>query len=336
MPLTWESCRHNPDVDWLIFTDQRRTPEMPENVKLIPIQLQDFTVDLFKRLRLDGEAPSLCAYKFCDFKATWGEAFQDRLRDYPFWGACDLDIVWGQIRAFHPEDVLSRFDILTSFRSCMSGACTIFRNTPAVNHLFRTIPDYGQILRENRIFSMDETLLNDAAIREEKARGLRVLRRRLCVSEMWEDWNEWAERVVLEEEGTLSNFPRLLGASYWEKGRIFHSATRTEMAYHHFMRGKKRYPKQAWSYPFWSDCMTGMEMGPRGIKMHFKPNCVRARIRHYFLTRFGRLPLDLVQNAVPYTISFIKMLLKRIFPGWVAVYKRHKVAGNIQPPRQAF
>ena len=328
MPLTWESCRHNPDVDWLIFTDQERTPEMPGNVELIPITLRDFTVDLFKRLRFEGEVPPLPAYKLCDFKGTWGEAFQDRLVDYPFWGACDLDIVWGQIRAFHPEDVLSRFDILTSFRSCISGACTIFRNTPAVNHLFRTIPDVGQMLREDHNYSTEEMLFNDAALRAEKAGALRVLRRRLCVSETWADWNEWAERLVLEEEGTLSNFPRLLGASYWEQGRIFHSATRTEMAYHHFMLGKKLYPRRAWSYPFRSDCMTGMEMTPRRIRMRFKPGCFTARVRHYFLTRFGRFPLDLVQNPIPNAISYLKEFLKRFFPGWVALYKRHKAADS--------
>jgi hypothetical protein len=108
------------------------------------------------------------------------------------------------------------------------------------------------------------------------------------------------------------------------------------MAYHHFMLGKKIYPKQAWSYPFWSNCMTGMEMGPRRIRMRFKPDCFKAPVRHYFQTRFGRVPLDLVQNAVPYTILFTKELAKRAFPGWVALYKKRKAAGNIPPPQQAF
>ena len=82
--------------------------------------------------------------------------------------------------------------------------------------------------------------------------------------------------------------------------------------------------------------MTGMEMDLHEIRMRFKPGCLKARIRHYFLTRFGRFPLDLVQNPIPNAISYIKEFLTRFFPGWVAFYKKRKAAGNIPPPRQAF
>ena len=94
MPLTWESFRLNPDVDWLIFSDQGRTTEMPPNVKLISFTLRDFLAELFRRLHIEGDSAELPAYKLCDFKATYGEAFPEKLSGYHFWGFCDLDLVW--------------------------------------------------------------------------------------------------------------------------------------------------------------------------------------------------------------------------------------------------
>jgi hypothetical protein len=318
MPLTWESCRWNPDVDWLIFTDQERTPGMPPNVRLISVTLRGFFAEIIQRLDLEGDANVLPPYKVCDFKPTYGEAFPEHLSAYDFWGYCDLDQVWRNVRTFYPDEVLANFDVLTSSRAYTNGQCTFFRNIPAVNKLFRRIPEVERLLCDQHIQLIDEQLLDAAAIEAEREGVLKVSRRRLNVSETWCDWDERAERLVLQETGSLENYPRLNGSCYWEAGRVYHSASGTEMAFYHFLSGKKWYPRKAWSYPYWSDSMTGMEMKLENITMRFKKEAVWAPWKHFFTTRFGCATWSWIRHPVRNLMD----LIKGRFPGLIPYYQR--------------
>ena len=37
-------------------------------------------------------------YKLCDFKPAYGFIFGEYLKEYDYWGHCDIDIVWGDLR----------------------------------------------------------------------------------------------------------------------------------------------------------------------------------------------------------------------------------------------
>jgi hypothetical protein len=318
MPLTWESCRWNPDVDWLIFTDQKRTPEMPPNVKLVSYTVRAFFTDLFRRLRLEGNPDVLPTYKVCDFKATYGEAFPDLLAGYDFWGYCDLDQVWGNLRTFYTDDVLEKFDVLTSSRAYTNGQGTFFRNDPVVNRLFRRIPEAELELCDKHYRSMDEEVLDAAALAAEREGVVKVLRRRLHAAEIRRHWDERAEGLVRQETGSLDNYPRLNGPCYWEAGRVYHCASGTEFAYYHFMTAKKWYARRAWSYPYWSDCMSGMEMNLEDIVMRFKKGSGWAQWKHFFLTRFGCTTWHWVRNPVRNLMDVVK----RKHPGLIPYYQK--------------
>ena len=86
------SCKCNPSIDWLIFTDDKTPYDYPENVKV--------TYWTFNQMKKKAQAiydfqiflerP----YKLCDFKPAYGEIFADELKNYDFWGHCDIDLVW--------------------------------------------------------------------------------------------------------------------------------------------------------------------------------------------------------------------------------------------------
>ena len=92
------SCKCNPSIDWLIFTDDKTPYDYPENVKV--------TYWTFDQMKKKAQAiydfPIFLErpYKLCDFKPAYGEIFADELKDYDFWGHCDIDLVWGNIRNF--------------------------------------------------------------------------------------------------------------------------------------------------------------------------------------------------------------------------------------------
>ena len=77
-------------------------------------------------------------YKFCDFRAAYGEVFAEYLAGYDFWGHCDIDLLWGDIRAFVTDEVLTKYD-----RVYTHGHCCLYKNTACVNSWYRTLPANG-------------------------------------------------------------------------------------------------------------------------------------------------------------------------------------------------
>lgn len=102
------SCKCNPSIDWLIFTDDKTPYDYPENVKV--------TYWTFDQMKKKAQAiydfPIFLErpYKLCDFKPAYGEIFADELKDYDFWGHCDIDLVWGNIRKFYTDAVLGQYE----------------------------------------------------------------------------------------------------------------------------------------------------------------------------------------------------------------------------------
>ena len=128
-PIWLHSCKNNPSINWLIFTDDHRDFDYPDNVAVIYTSFQDIK-HRFERLfsyEINLERP----YKLCDYKVCYGLAFQDYIQGYDFWGFCDIDLIWGNIRHILTDDILSRYDKIG-----YQGHSTLFRNSDKMNNLF--------------------------------------------------------------------------------------------------------------------------------------------------------------------------------------------------------
>lgn len=136
-PIFLESCGVNSDVDFYIFTDDITSYNYPRNVVRVITSLQEIK-EMAQQI-FDFPISLDHAYKLCDYKPAYGEIFADYLKGYDFWGWCDLDIVWGKIRRFITDDILSG-DYL---RILTRGHCSIFPNTKRANCLYRTLPNMG-------------------------------------------------------------------------------------------------------------------------------------------------------------------------------------------------
>jgi len=70
-PYFLHSCRYNPTIDFLIFTDNQTPLEhLPPNVHLIPYSIEQFKADAAKALGFEVAVES--GYKLCDFKSAYG------------------------------------------------------------------------------------------------------------------------------------------------------------------------------------------------------------------------------------------------------------------------
>lgn len=150
-PLFLESCRRNPSVDWHIYTDGDVAYDYPQNVKVHKMSFADFRAKLQRSFDfpISLETP----YKLCDFKPTYGEALAEDLKDYDFWGHCDCDLIYGNIRKFMTEEILSAYP-----RILNSGHTILYRNIPEVNSYYRTQTylDHRAILSDPKNHSFDE------------------------------------------------------------------------------------------------------------------------------------------------------------------------------------
>ena len=130
--LVIASMARNPGVDWLVLTDAP-VPDCPPNVE---VRLWEFT-DLAERFQqhFDFTISLAKPYKLCDFRPAFGEVFATELEGYDFWGHCDLDVIFGQVRDHLPAVAFEADKIL------VRGNFSLYRNTEEAAGWFRRVTD---------------------------------------------------------------------------------------------------------------------------------------------------------------------------------------------------
>lgn len=137
-PIWLYSCGKNPTVDFFVFTDDTADYCYPANVKKEKVSFEELR-QRFRRIfpfEISMERP----YKLCDYRPAYGEAFAEYLQGYDFWGYCDVDLIWGNIREFLTNGILEENE-----RIFTRGHCSLFRNQAKVNAYYRTLPAHGHL-----------------------------------------------------------------------------------------------------------------------------------------------------------------------------------------------
>ena len=153
MPLTWESCRRNPEVDWLCYSDQ--TPSnLPDNFRCVKTTLRDYLTRIGDTLGypLGWKRP----YKLCDVRPVLGHVHADELKQYTHWGWGDLDLVYGRLREHWDDNQLNHL-CWTTHEDRIAGHLSIFQNTDEGRKWYKRIPKIQQRIQSFRDESIDET-----------------------------------------------------------------------------------------------------------------------------------------------------------------------------------
>lgn len=161
-PLWFEahlvSIVQNPTINWLFITDCQIPKNYPENIRFVPTTLESLNNEINNILEI--EVP-LTPRKLCDVRPAYGKIFQEYIKEYDFWGFCDLDIIWGNIRNYVVEDILSNFDIISSRKEAISGHFTLFRNTATNNDFYKNITGYQKLLEQKKYMWGEEQVLTN-------------------------------------------------------------------------------------------------------------------------------------------------------------------------------
>lgn len=101
------SAELNETVDFLIVTNQ----ELHSSASNITVRKTSLQQIKEKAIEALGTYVALeSPYKLCDLKPFYGKIFANDVCGYDFWGYCDCDLVFGDIRAFLTEDILGTYN----------------------------------------------------------------------------------------------------------------------------------------------------------------------------------------------------------------------------------
>lgn len=147
MPIWLKSCELNPSINWILFTDDSYSKyNIPSNVSFYNLTFDEMKKKIQSMfpftIRIDSP------YRLCDYKVAYGYIFEEELKSYDFWGYCDLDMIFGDIRSFLTNDILNNYD-----RIGFLGHSTLYRNEPQINQLFMSNVDGIEIYK--KIFSSE-------------------------------------------------------------------------------------------------------------------------------------------------------------------------------------
>lgn len=215
-----KSIEGNPTINWLIPTDCEIPEEYPDNVKFVSYSFEEINDKFNQRLGFDV---ALNYRKFCDLKPTYGHVFEDELNDYDFWGFCDMDIIWGNIRKYMTDDVLENYDIISSRKKAISGHFNLFKNTSENKFIYKQVVSHQELLSTADLTRFDENLLTDTIDNN----GYKVL---------------WDSILCNFEKRGDSHQEYHINKWLWENGAVYdvqQKGIRKEVMYLHFINWKR-------------------------------------------------------------------------------------------------
>jgi hypothetical protein len=251
LPAFLLSCRHNPDVQWLLYTDFAVPVPLPANVTLTHMDIREL------RRRSSAVFGTRIAIthrrKVNDLKPAYGLIFADDLAPFDFWAYSDLDIVWGDVRRFVTDDLLEHHDIVSARSDRVCGHFTLFRNTAPINRTLELIPDVAQAMAGPSYLRLDERELTQH-LRDHLRQAHRA---RLPAS----------PRVFWQADWTIDTaYQKAMGDRpsdrlWWRDGRTFDAEGR-ELMYLHFHKLKN--DMKAIDFGF-DDAPAAFSIGRRGV-----------------------------------------------------------------------
>ncbi len=146
-----ESALCNPDIDFIFFTDI--DIKSAHNIIVFKMSFEDFRKKIQKLFHFSIVLDR--PYKICDYRPALAYVLSDYIKEYDFWGWGDLDVVYGDIRHFITEDVLSNHKMISGW-----GHLSLYHNDEDTNTYFmkhiKGYQDYENVFTQKNSMYFDE------------------------------------------------------------------------------------------------------------------------------------------------------------------------------------
>lgn len=244
-----KSCENNKEYDFYIYTDDTEELYTPDNVIIKRTSLKIYSSYLLCNLGL--EEYTLSYSKLCDFRPFLYYIHNDIVKNYDYWGYCDLDLVFGDLSKFFAKHLENKVVSISTHADRFSGHFSLFSVDSYDSRLspFK-IKNWKELLIDNKHLAIDEEHFAFCNINLYRVLGNRIGRRLLKTS-LSRTYGEifYGKNMVFEELYTtpLSSIRWWDGSSAeshpteweWCNGKVFAKNDNFEVPYLHFMNFKK-------------------------------------------------------------------------------------------------
>ena len=229
------SCSYNKNIDFLLVTDNDPPKNLPYNICFLKKSLTEIKELTAKKLGYNITLDPY-PYKFCDFRSAFGVIFQDYIKDYNFWGHGDLDVIFGNIRNFMTDEILSNYDVISLRHAYISSWFSLYRNSEKINHLFMLSKNYQKVFTTSKYYNFDETNFRFLDFFD----GIPYQKIASEVESMTHLVKKLHDENYIKAYFDLHAIERLTGKIKWIKGELIYK-NEYEIMLYHLKHLKKRY-----------------------------------------------------------------------------------------------
>jgi len=151
--LFFLSCRKNPSINWLIHTDCPCDQYSYPNITFSKMTWESYKRHISDRLQITFNPNN--NYKLCDIRPALGFVWEKDIASYDFYGYGDIDLIYGNLRAFLTNSVL-QYNVISTHEWCFSGHLSLFKNESWIRNSFRDFSNWRQIFESQTHFRFDE------------------------------------------------------------------------------------------------------------------------------------------------------------------------------------
>lgn len=237
-PFYVHSCKFNPTIDFYIITDNLdEIPNKPDNLIIVYKTLPDIKKMASEKL---GFQVSLdYPFKLNDFKPAYSFLFPEIFQGYDYWGQCDLDLIYGNIRGFLTEEIINSYDYLSMRHDYTTGCFSLYRNSEKMKTFFMKSKDYRFVFSSYESWCFDEC----------SELGYKPLGDRKSIFEFKTDIVSFTHIIKAAEitKEIKAHFDFILfegnpGKIVFDNGRIFYNKKMEGIMYHLINFKKRRTP----------------------------------------------------------------------------------------------
>jgi hypothetical protein len=227
----------------MFYTDCGSLENCPPNVRLSAVSYTDYCELIGRALNINFLPVK--PYKLCDIRPALGLIHEDQLKGYDFWGYGDIDLVYGDLRAYFTAERLARYNLFSTHARRVSGHLCLLRNNEEMRSAFMRVKHWELNMGAPEHLAFDERAFSKVFLRHKN-------------SPSWVRWiagrfDPWLKCAELAEAYTTPNgkiqwtdgsrnYPT---EWYWQNGKISNSFQDSRIyPYFHFMVWKKIWTQQ--------------------------------------------------------------------------------------------
>jgi len=158
--LFFETLRRNPTIQFIFYTDYDTTGFEADNILFRKLSFTEYIkkANEIKGVHFQPANP----YKLCDLRPLYPVTHYEDIKNADFYGWTDMDILFGDIRSFYTDEMLAKYDVLSTHKIRISGHFALFRNTRRNREMYKNIYDWQNQLAFPNFVGIDEHGITNA------------------------------------------------------------------------------------------------------------------------------------------------------------------------------